>query len=73
MIVSLIVWPIFGVVALALNIFFGSIAQAKNIKEECQSGMFWNSMINIWIIADVIICMLLMPSLVFKFYMDKKL
>lgn len=74
-------WILFGAIALFLNAVFGAVS-VHSFPVECKSysenkfgsdGLFMKSMINIWIITDVLICLLTMPCLTLNYYMDKKL
>ena len=86
---NFVLWIVLGAGALGLNYKFGTTGQVansngKNFGKERNyclqtkgkddfSKIFWNSMINIWIVTDLTICLILMPCLVFKYYMDKAL
>lgn len=74
-------WVVFGAIAIFLNVEFGAVS-VHSFPKECDTysnnkfgsdGLFMKSMINIWIITDVLICLLTMPCLTLNYYMDKKL
>jgi uncharacterized membrane protein len=80
-IVSTIAWLIFGAIALILNVLFGAIS-VNTFPAKCKAysankfglnGHFNSSMINLWIITDILICLLTMPALTLNYYLDKRL
>jgi hypothetical protein len=80
-ILSTVAWLVFGAVAIFLNVAFGAVS-VNTFPPECKAysekkfgvdGLFNKSMINIWIITDILICLLTMPCLTLNYYLDKKL
>ena len=75
--INLVMWVVFGGVALFLNKVFGAAGYGGNFPADgsCKQfaeNLFMQSMINIWIITDVIISLISMPCLVIQYYFDKK-
>jgi len=74
-IVSTVCWLAFGAIALFINLLFGSTGVGGDkLPDGCddyKKQLFWNSMINLWIVTDVIIMLVTMPALTLNFYWDK--
>jgi hypothetical protein len=72
--VSSFYWALVGLAAIALNIARekdGTNFPADGSCKEFSENLFWKSIINMWIVADIGVCAITMPSLVLNFYADE--
>jgi hypothetical protein len=73
--VSTVCWLAFGATALFINLWFGSTGVGGDKLpagcDDYKKQLFWNSMINLWIVTDIMIMLLSMPALTLNYYLDR--
>ena len=71
---STIAWLIFGSIAIFINVIASEEIKYAAADKSCateKDKFFEHSMINIWIVTDLLICLISMPCVVLNYYTDK--